>query len=624
MYQVLDLIDFDTDRESLFFNVDVNNTLYHSNQASLSGGALFISTMANIKFKSKIYPHLCFSNCLFYKNLAAKGSALAISSKTPISSKRSVFSHNRSPKHNIYERMDSSVIDLESTDPFLLESSNITNNNCRANYANSSTIEIKGEVWIENNTAKAVYGAGIYLTQNSSSPVSQLLFNYKNALLHIIGNRDSHFGGGIAVQHGCRRAESCFFKIKVNRYFHASSNITTPVIFMRDNTATVAGDTIYGGDLDHCKINIFFGKSLIKQQESTYFWSYFSIMEKYTSTAVASQPYKVCVCTSNFSLEHSCKSHYTVKALPGEIFQIPVVGVGQYNYASPSVIRGELIHVGALLDERRTTQDTGLTCSNLSYSIRTLSQNHSISLILSIDTLSYQVSSLPTLQLAKIEVNIQKCPHGFEINENSEVCDCTKFLLQAGVTCTIADQRIQKDPKMWIGNYSDVVVIHDNCPFDYCKQNVFYINPFKQQEQCDFQRSGVLCGGCRQGLSLALGTSQCMKCSNTYLLLLIPFALAGVALVVLLLKCNLTVSTGTINGLIFYANILQANRSVFLPQIVGSSVSYFLSMFIAWLNLDLGVEVCFVNHLNTYTRTWLQFVFPIYIWLLVGSFDCYK
>ena len=42
-------------------------------------------------------------------------------------------------------------------------------------------------------------------------------------------------------------------------------------------------------------------------------------------------------------------------------------------------------------------------------------------------------------------------------------------------------------------------------------------------------------------------------------------------------------------------------------------------MFIAWLNLDLGVETCFFQGLSAYTKTWLQFVFPIYIWIITWT-----
>ena len=63
-----------------------------------------------------------------------------------------------------------------------------------------------------------------------------------------------------------------------------------------------------------------------------------------------------------------------------------------------------------------------------------------------------------------------------------------------------------------------------------------------------------------------------------------------------------------------YANIVRARHSMFFAPETSSS---FLSKFIAWLNLDLGVEICFYNGLDAYAKTWLQFLFPIYIWLLV-------
>ncbi len=47
-----------------------------------------------------------------------------------------------------------------------------------------------------------------------------------------------------------------------------------------------------------------------------------------------------------------------------------------------------------------------------------------------------------------------------------------------------------------------------------------------------------------------------------YLALLFFFAAAGVLLVAFLLLLNLTVAAGTINGLIFYANIVAANEAL--------------------------------------------------------------
>ena len=133
-------------------------------------------------------------------------------------------------------------------------------------------------------------------------------------------------------------------------------------------------------------------------------------------------------------------------------------------------------------------------------------------------------------------------------------------------------------------------------------------------------RSGLLCGACSTkqcnksqtcnstGYSLLLCSSHCKKCTNIYLLLLIPFAVMGVALVFLLLVCKLTIATETLSGLVFYANIVGVNRTMFLPAESTDT----LSVFIAWLNLDFGIETCFYNGLDAYTKTWLQFAFPTY------------
>ena len=167
----------------------------------------------------------------------------------------------------------------------------------------------------------------------------------------------------------------------------------------------------------------------------------------------------------------------------------------------------------------------------------------------------------------------------------------------------------------WLGTAENkTILFHRYCPFNFCKGKDTEVSLLHPDEQCAFNRSGVLCGACKPGLSLALGISQCLQCPNTYLLLIIPFVLAGVSLVLLLLKCNLTVSVGTINGLIFYANIVRANQAIFFPHRTRSgSVTTFFSVFIAWVNLDLGIETCFLHGRDANVRAWLQFVFPIYV-----------
>ena len=159
------------------------------------------------------------------------------------------------------------------------------------------------------------------------------------------------------------------------------------------------------------------------------------------------------------------------------------------------------------------------------------------------------------------------------------------------------------------------LILSQICPVNYCIRdtavNITVDNP---NVQCIQNRGNLLCGQCLNQSSLLLGGYQCRVCSNAYLCLLLPFAAAGIALVIILSFLRLTVANGMINSVILYANILQVNKTIFFPK----NTSKFLTVFIAWMNLDFGFETCFYDGMDAYAQTWLQFVFPIYLWMLIG------
>ena len=55
------------------------------------------------------------------------------------------------------------------------------------------------------------------------------------------------------------------------------------------------------------------------------------------------------------------------------------------------------------------------------------------------------------------------------------------------------------------------------------------------------------------------------------------FALAGLMLVAFLLACNFTVTEGTIDGFILYANIIEANRDIYFPMRLNNHEMYGIS-----------------------------------------------
>ena len=194
-------------------------------------------------------------------------------------------------------------------------------------------------------------------------------------------------------------------------------------------------------------------------------------------------------------------------------------------------------------------------------------------------------------------------------------CVCQSALRLLSVDCIINNQSFYHLGSIWIYFKDHTVLYHEHCLPEYCKTSPVYFNATNPDAQCANNHSGILCGGCKEGFSIALGSSKCLECTHAYLALIPVFILAGILLVVFLTVLNLTVATGTINGLVFYANIVQASQGSFGVLAYGNRIA---SVFIAWLNLDFGFETCLYNGLDVYTKTFLQFLLPVYIWVLVA------
>jgi len=189
-------------------------------------------------------------------------------------------------------------------------------------------------------------------------------------------------------------------------------------------------------------------------------------------------------------------------------------------------------------------------CDELSYTV--YSSNQSEVIFLQVQRPEYNSGIYLRPKRRQIEVTLKGCPPGFTLNHNPAYCDCIKLLANNNITCNINTQTIHRPPPVWIGHSNShettapsmAVMFHHHCPFDFCLPHDVDINvtnlTIKEDEQCDVGRTGVLCGACKEGLSLALGTSKCIHCTNYWLLLLVVFIFAGIALVFLLIVCNLT------------------------------------------------------------------------------------
>ena len=174
---------------------------------------------------------------------------------------------------------------------------------------------------------------------------------------------------------------------------------------------------------------------------------------------------------------------------------------------------------------------------------------------------------------------------------------------------------------VWVNATNDTILVSQHCPFDHCLSGRKVVNLAKHSDaQCDFNHAGTLCGGCKDNYSIAIGSSRCIQCSsNSYISIFLFFIAAGIVLIIFMLMFNFNVTPGLINGLVFYANLLWTYKDIFFPSGQKSMITATVfRTFIAWLNLDFGIETCLVVGLTACWKTWLQFLFPLYIWLIAG------
>ena len=391
--------------------------------------------------------------------------------------------------------------------------------------------------------------------------------------------------------------KECFFRLSGQ---NLSSDLDVQLVF-KNNSADAAGSVLYGGAIDNCGRDAYYSGEV------------FDKVVHYeaddTASSISSDPFRICLCNLN-NHPNCSQSMKTLSAYPGETFQVSVVSVGQRNGIVPAAVRSHM-DKGRLASSQYIQQTTKM-CTTLNY---TVFSQEDVSLELYPEGPCSTVSAKLFLKLSIS----QSCPPGFSLENSSMSCVCDRALQKYTNNCNITNGLAQiareSDDTFWV-SYDQYhrLTVHPYCPSDNCVSHAVNFSLNNADMQCAYNKSGLLCGACKNECSLVLGTSHCKQCTNYHLYLLIPFAAMGVALVFLLLVCKLTVATGTLSGLVFYANIVGEICTIILP-VQSTDV---LSVFIAWLNLDFGIETCFYNGMDAYSNTWLQFVFPVYIWVLVG------
>ena len=518
--------------------------------------------------------------------------------------------------------------------------------------AYQSTFELRGENVFRDNTAKRGGGLALFNSTVVFGTGSETTF---------VDNKAEEFGGAIYIatlsilsffadlltaaenlnEANIRNFLTTNALLKQSCFFLSRNESITTFI---GNNATLGGNDIYGATVytEDCNlVNFNFGNETL----DTY--------------KVSSDPTRVCFCASNSPLcENRTYLMLNETRYPGETFTVSVALAG-YNFGrvAGSVYTNVLgqDYTGVIDSKSQHIQTVNLNgCGTLTFTL--FSQKNSTQVVLALTAQeqitqnqneldvqtdlrniysercsekgAFPCTALLTIPIF-INVTLQDCPLGFDLNSDSKVCGCDETLREkigTNQTCEIRQRTgyITREGTVWLGvdtseNNTDIYYWHRYCPSDYCNSSPTPIALTSPDEQCNSNRSGILCGGCQAGLSLQLGSNKCIQCNNNHTALLIVFAVLGILLVAVIKLLDLTVTSGTINGLIFYANIVWRNNAILFSLQDRQNIGYYIiTVPIAWINLDFGIETCFSENLDQLTKIGLQFVFPVYIWCIAG------
>ena len=570
----------------------IANCLFENNTAGAHGGALYVFHM-----EENIDP-ISLTNVNFTRNQALNGGVIYCETRSGIEINGGYSRYNSATRGG-FVYLYACRLQFNSLPSYITDNS--ADEGGAIYVAKESRVHFFSPTTtiLADNIAKKSGGA-IFVTNSRINVnwASKVVF-FRNSV-----TSDNGEGGAIFVLDGSNCGtrsepnEQCFLEV----LYYPSSQLQKPFFFVGNSAPH--GSVLYGGLLDRCVQDgdypvhgIDFFKSF-----STY---------NHTPSALTSDPVKLCLCSTNISQQDCQVRELRIARMRGQQVHLKLTPVDQDRHSLESVVKANYEEPSAELGKGEGRQLLR-KCNAASYHIFTV--QGSATLVLRPEG-SCEQSPLSSFT---IHITLLPCPMGFE--QHNDRCTCDRRLENYFKvrSCDINTNSIRREEsnKFWLRYSEEFLDAHSNCLLDYCQVTSDTISLLSPDEQCANHRSGVICSACQENYSIALGSFKCIPCTSnyTFIWLTLVFAVAGMVLVALLLVLNMTISHGTLGGLIFYANVISTSG---VMNLQNCSIHPILSVFIAWLNLDSGVETCFYPGMDTYKKTWLQFVFPIYIWLLV-------
>ena len=603
--------------KKVFINIEFSNFTENTGYAGAGVYVYSQHSTATVRNDSDATIVMC-SHCLFRSNNATLGPAFfanALKRSAAIPGIQINFSNITAVENFVAPLANSSfrsvsdssaVIDIRRV-KVAIDGLQVIENRGTGLLGTSTIFGIYGNVTIAGN--KGEFGGGMRLISYA------FLFLQRNATITFRDNTGIVRGGAVYVNFWDDPSflyDDCFLYFETLNILRCQSITRSTLeqtgvrIEFSGNRAPV-GSTVYGSTLSTC----CWARAL--RDEFNFNGTVFEALHSFAPDLIQFDSTPTGVEEITTLPNDLVVSHNHSTTIPGQSITIGVAAIDRFDQYAPTVVTSTVLNAS-----HNATSLIGIS----GYFF--LRKNRITNIPFRIfgpenQTVTVGIYSIDSFADTQFTIQVSQCSPGFIYNHSSSNCSCIEELIQEGIKCDVDTQTLQVPNHLWMGPVNEedntVSLVHE-CVLDYCHPGSRTVPPSEYEVQCTegYSRTGMLCGTCMPGYSVVFGTNRCLKCSNTYLVLIVVFAVAGILLVLAISLLKITVAHGYLNGILFYCNVISLYTNIFTPA--GSTYKAFI--IISFLNINLGVEACFYDGMDALARTGLQLVFPAYLFLLMG------
>ena len=460
----------------------------------------------------------------------------------------------------------------------------------------------------EDNSARR--GCAIYITEGSQISVGD------GATVWFIRNTASLHGGAMYIDlTNCHDHGIVFTNL--TRYDSIS---------FINNSAKQSGNSIYFNIPDSCDVV----RDYAKNNSAAYAPYKFNYTQRYDTIGppITASPYEMHICSSAKCNVMKNNTKYVIRnniMLGQSLYFKPIV----YDYFN-CVAEATMFEVRCINCELkyRLLEDVILAQngSRSRIKIRSIAADTDVendtNIILNISSLlSPEYKQLTTILM----LSLSSCDNGYWFSKQSQQCEC--FNKNSYLKCKEESANIKLG--YWFGVYTGKHIIA-LCHNDYCNfftnrketSSGFYNLKEEVDDQCSSYRTGIACGQCSEGYTLAYNSPDCVnvsKCSPGMILLVVAVTvLYWIVIIAILFGVAYflnaqQVSLGYLYGIIFFYSVvdillvskLHLTDGMFYTITILSSFAKFYPQFLG--------RLCFIKNMDAIDQQFIHYCHVVFI-----------